>query len=101
MKPNVARDMKIATVVQAQMTIERRVNELGVAEPIIAQQGADQDHLLVQLPGVTDVERAKSVIQSTAQLELKLVEEGPAPSRESLLQATAVRSRPERGDAGR
>jgi preprotein translocase subunit SecD len=94
MKPNVARDLAIATVRQAQQTIERRVNELGVAEPLIAQQGTQQDHLLVQLPGVTDVDRAKSVIQSTAQLELKLVEGGPAPTRESLLQATAGQEPP-------
>jgi preprotein translocase subunit SecD len=88
MKPNVARDLAIATVEQAKQTIERRVDELGVAEPVIAQQGTEQDHILVMLPGVTDVDRAKSVIQSTAQLELKLVEGGPAPTRESLLQAT-------------
>jgi preprotein translocase subunit SecD len=94
MKPNVARDLKIATVVQARMTIERRVNELGVAEPIIAQQGTEQDYLLVQLPGVTDVDRAKSVIQSIAMLELKLVEQGPAPTRESLLQASGGQEPP-------
>ena len=50
---------------QARQTIERRVNELGVAEPSIAQQGADGDQILVQLPGVTDVERAKEIIRST------------------------------------
>jgi preprotein translocase subunit SecD len=88
MKPNVAIDLARAAVTQAQQTIERRVNELGVAEPLIALQGANDDQLLVQLPGVTDVERAKSVIQSTALLELKLVEQGPSPTRESLLQAT-------------
>jgi preprotein translocase subunit SecD len=88
MKPNVAIDLAAAAVTQAQQTIERRVNELGVAEPMIAVQGANNDQLLVQLPGVTDVERAKSVIQSTALLELKLVEQGPAPTREALLQAT-------------
>jgi len=88
MKPNVAIDLARAAVTQAQQTIERRVNELGVAEPLIARQGTNDDQLLVQLPGVTDVERAKGVIQSTALLELKLVEQGPAPSREALLQAT-------------
>lgn len=88
MKPNVAIDLGRAAVTQAQQTIERRVNELGVAEPLIARQGTNDDQLLVQLPGVTDVERAKGVIQSTALLELKLVEQGPAPSREALLQAT-------------
>ena len=62
-------------VVQARQTIERRVNELGVTEPSIAQQGADQ--ILVQLPGVTDVDRAKEIIGSPGMLELKLVEQGP------------------------
>ena len=88
MKPNIAIDLARAAVTQAQQTIERRVNELGVAEPLIALQGSNDDQLLVQLPGVTDVERAKSVIQSTALLELKLVEQGPAPTKEGLLQAT-------------
>jgi preprotein translocase subunit SecD len=88
MKPNIAIDLARAAVIQAQQTIERRVNELGVAEPLIARQGTNDDQLLVQLPGVTDVERAKSVIQSTALLELRLVEQGPSPSKESLLQAT-------------
>jgi preprotein translocase subunit SecD len=88
MKPNIAIDLARAAVTQAQQTIERRVNELGVAEPLIARQGANDDQLLVQLPGVTDVERAKGVIQSTALLELKLVEQGPSPSKESLLQPT-------------
>src|SRR5262249_27227492 len=41
--------------------------------------------ILVQLPGVSDVERAKGIIQSTGRLELTLVEQGPSPTRESLL----------------
>jgi len=94
MKPNIAIDLARAAVTQAQQTIERRVNELGVAEPLIARQGANDDQLLVQLPGMTDVERARSVIQSTAQLELKLVEQGPSPTRESLLQATGGQEPP-------
>src|SRR5665647_871043 len=88
MKPNVAIDLARAAVDQAQQTIERRVNDLGVAEALIARQGTNDDQLLVQLPGVTDVARAKGVIQSMALLELKLVEQGSAPSREALLQAT-------------
>ena len=62
---------------QALQTIERRVNELGVAEPIVARHGAAGDQIMVQLPGVTDVQRAKEIIRSTALLELKLVEDGP------------------------
>src|SRR4029078_1593257 len=85
MKPNVALSPPEEAAVQARQTIERRVNELGVAEPSIAQQGANGDQILVQLPGVTDVERAKEIIRSTGLLELKIVEQGPAPTRESLL----------------
>jgi preprotein translocase subunit SecD len=83
MKPNVQSTLRDDSVVQARQTIERRVNELGVTEPSIAQQGADQ--ILVQLPGVTDVERAKGIIGSPGLLELKIVEQGPAPTREALL----------------
>ncbi|HEY0875784.1 MAG TPA: protein translocase subunit SecD [Vicinamibacterales bacterium] len=87
MKPNVETDMREQTVVQALETIERRVNELGVAEPTISRYGQTNDAIMVQLPGVTDVDRAKEIIRNTALLELKLVEAGPAPSREALLQA--------------
>jgi preprotein translocase subunit SecD len=85
MKINIQNNLRDESVVQARQTIERRVNELGVAEPSIAQQGANGDQILVQLPGVSDVERAKSIIQSTGRLELKIVEQGPSPTRESLL----------------
>jgi preprotein translocase subunit SecD len=83
MKANVAINLRDEAVVQARQTIERRVNELGVTEPSIAQQGADQ--ILVQLPGVTDVDKAKSIIGSPGKLELKIVEGGPSPTKESLL----------------
>src|SRR4029450_11167934 len=73
-------------VTQARETIERRVNELGVTEPIISLYGQSNDEILVQLPGVTDVARAKEIIRNTAILELKIVEEGPAGSQEALLQ---------------
>jgi preprotein translocase subunit SecD len=86
MKPNRQLNLREEAVVQARQTIERRVNELGVAEPSIAQQGANGDEILVQLPGVTDVEAAKSVIQSTGLLELKIVEQGPSSTKEALLQ---------------
>ena len=76
MRPNIANQLREEAVTQALQTIERRVNELGVAEPIIARHSED-DQILVQLPGVTDVGRAKQIIRSTAQLELKLVEQGP------------------------
>jgi preprotein translocase subunit SecD len=86
MRPNIAVQLREETVVQARQTIERRVNELGVTEPSIAQQGEDQ--ILVQLPGVTDVDRAKEIIGSPGMLELKLVEQGPAATREDLLRTS-------------
>ena len=87
LKANVERTLREEAVKQALQTIERRVNELGVAEPIVALHGTAADQILVQLPGVTDVNRAKEIIRSTALLELKIVEEGPMPTKESLLQA--------------
>ena len=85
MKPNIANNLREQTMTQSMDTIDRRVNALGVAEPTISRYGSDQ--LQVQLPGVTEIARAKEIIRSTAILELKLVEAGPAPSREALLQA--------------
>lgn len=90
MKPNIALTLREESVVQARQTIERRVNELGVAEPSIAQQGQDGDQILVQLPGVTDVNRAKEIIRSTGLLELKIVEQGPSASREALIPSGQV-----------
>ena len=85
MRPNIAQQMREQTVVQAQETIERRVNELGVSEPNISVYGNAGDQLLVQLPGTYDVARAKEIIRSTAQLKLKIVEAGPASSADALL----------------
>jgi len=84
MRPNIQVNLRDEAVVQARQTIERRVNELGVTEPSIAQQGTGGDEILVQLPGVTDVERAKEIIRSTGLLELKIVER-VAPTKEELL----------------
>jgi len=86
LKPNVERTLREQAVVQARTTIDRRVNELGVTEPNISVYGNTGDQLLVQLPGVTDVARAKEIIRSTALLELKLVEAGPVSTKEALLQ---------------
>jgi len=88
-KPNIEQQLRSETVTQALETIERRVNELGVAEPIVARHGGRAgDQILVQLPGVSDVQRAKEIIRSTAQLQFRLVEQGgPYPTREAALQA--------------
>ncbi len=83
MKPNIAQQLRDEAVVQARETIERRINELGVTEPSISQQGTDE--LLVQLPGVTDIDKAKAIMGSPGLLELKIVEQGPASSKDQLL----------------
>ena len=57
-------------------TLHNRVNELGVAEPVIQQSGADR--IVVQLPGVQDTAKAKDIIGRTATLEVRMVEDDPA-----------------------
>ncbi|HEY8232830.1 MAG TPA: protein translocase subunit SecD, partial [Vicinamibacteria bacterium] len=84
------RQLKDQTVQEMIRTLERRVNALGVAEPVIAAQGARGDQILIQLPGVSDVEQAKRMIKTTAQLSLKLVETSAA-TRETLLSGTGGR----------
>ncbi|MGV6808386.1 MAG: protein translocase subunit SecD [bacterium] len=65
--------IKRFAVKQNIMTLRKRVNELGVAEPIIQQQGLDR--IVVQLPGVQDSARAKDILGATATLEFRLVDE--------------------------
>lgn len=57
-------------------TLHNRINELGVAEPIIQQQG--RDRVVVELPGIQDVARAKDILGRTASLEVRLVDDSPA-----------------------
>ena len=65
--------IKEAAVKQNILTLHNRVNELGVAEPIIQQQGADR--IVVELPGVQDTARAKDILGRTATLEVRMVDE--------------------------
>jgi preprotein translocase subunit SecD len=88
MKPNMAAQLRREAVDQALQTLDRRVNALGVSEPVITPHGSTGDQILVQVPGVDDPEKVKRVIGSTALLELKIVEQGPAASQEALLAAT-------------
>lgn len=71
------------SVAQAVETIRNRIDEFGVAEPLIARQGVNR--ILVQLPGIDDPKRVKDLIKSTAFLELKLVASGPSSDRTALL----------------
>ena len=61
-------------------TLGKRVNELGVSEPVIQQQGPDR--IVVQLPGVQDAARAKDIIGRTATLEIRMVDESVTPGTE-------------------
>jgi preprotein translocase subunit SecD len=71
---------------QAMDTINRRINALGVTESSVAEYGENNDYeLVVQLPGVDDSTRVHDLLQKTALLELKLVQDGPFPSREAAL----------------
>jgi len=79
------RAIEDSAVTQAIETIRNRVDEFGVAEPLIAREGTDR--ILIQLPGIDDPKRVKDLIKSTAFLELKLVEAGPSTDRNSLLQS--------------
>ena len=56
-------------------TLHNRINELGVAEPVIQQQG--NDRIVVQLPGVQDVAKAKELLGRTATLEIRMVDDSP------------------------
>ncbi|OWT75348.1 MULTISPECIES: protein translocase subunit SecD [unclassified Achromobacter] len=67
-------------------TLHNRINELGVSEPVIQQQGADR--IVVQLPGVQDVAKAKELLGRTATLEIRMVDDSPAS--QSALAANTV-----------
>ena len=73
LKPEAARAVQDQALKQNITTLHNRVNELGVAEPVIQQQGADR--VVVQLPGVQDTAKAKDIIGRTATLELRMVDD--------------------------
>ena len=107
-KPNIERFIRDQAVRQGLETINNRIDEFGVAEPVIQRQGIEGDRILIQLPGMDDPERVKRIIKSTAFLEFKEVMQGPAPDRPSLLAGSAglppadgeVMSGPRTGIAG-
>jgi preprotein translocase subunit SecD len=72
-KPEAARRIQDAALKQNVTTLHNRINELGVSEPVIQQQGVDR--IVVQLPGMQDPAQAKRIIGRTATLEMRLVDE--------------------------
>jgi preprotein translocase subunit SecD len=86
-KPNQERDYRSQAVDQAIETIRNRIDSLGIGEVVIQKHGGPNDNeILVQLPDVTDPARVKNLMQSTAQLELKLVDSGPYPTQAAAAQ---------------
>jgi preprotein translocase subunit SecD len=71
MKPTQVQDLKTRTVDKSIEAIRRRVDTLGVSEPVIQRNGMGNDQILVELPGVDDIGRVKEIIKSTARLELR------------------------------
>ena len=72
-KPEAARRVQDQSLKQNITTLHNRINELGVAEPVIQQQGLDR--IVVQLPGVQDTAKAKDILGRTATLEVRMVDE--------------------------
>jgi preprotein translocase subunit SecD len=89
MKPNVETALEQKTVDQAIETITDRVNALGVSEPVVSPYGLGKNEILVELPGISDLEQVKSIIQSTARLEIHPVVGGPYNDEQAALTANS------------
>jgi preprotein translocase subunit SecD len=79
LKPQAQKKIGEFALKQNITTLHNRINELGVAEPVIQQQG--QDRIVVQLPGVQDTAKAKDILGRTATLEIRMVDDTPAHSK--------------------
>jgi preprotein translocase subunit SecD len=89
MKPLFENDLNKRTVEEAIETIRDRVDALGVSEPLIQEYGLGANQILVELPGVSDLDQVKGIIRSTARLEIHAVEGGPFPSEDAALQSVS------------
>jgi preprotein translocase subunit SecD len=85
MKLPVEQALEKKTVQQAIETIRDRVDSLGVSEPVIQEYGLGDNQILVELPGIDDLDRVKSIIQSTARLEIHPVVGGPYQDEQAAL----------------
>ncbi|MDB5920191.1 MAG: secD [Massilia sp.] len=81
LKPDALKRTVEEGVKQNIITLSKRINELGVSEPIVQQQGTER--IVIQLPGVQDVARAKDIIGRTATLEMRMVDESITPGTET------------------
>ncbi len=85
MKPNVEKALDDKTVQNTIEVIRDRVDSLGVTEPVIQQYGLGDNQILVELPGISDIDRVRSIITSTARLEIHAVVGGPYPDEQAAL----------------
>jgi len=95
LKPEAQRRIQEFALKQNITTLSNRINELGVAEPVIQQQGADR--IVVQLPGVQDTAKAKDILGRTATLEIRMVDD-EASANPATLQAAAAGNPPPGAD---
>ena len=87
LKPEAQKRIQDFALKQNITTLSNRINELGVAEPVIQQQGADR--IVVQLPGVQDTAKAKDILGRTATLEIRMVDD-EASANPSVMEAAAA-----------
>jgi len=93
LKPEAEKRIQEYALKQNITTLHNRINELGVSEPVIQQQGADR--IVVELPGVQDTAKAKDILGRTASLEVRMVDDEASANGE--LMAQAVRGSPPPG----
>jgi preprotein translocase subunit SecD len=87
MKPLFESDLDKRTVDEAIETIRDRVDALGVSEPLIQEYGLGANQILVELPGVSDLDQVKDIVRSTARLEIHAVDGGPFPTEDAAMQS--------------
>ncbi len=88
MRPSAIADVQERTMSQSEDTIRRRIDQLGLTEPLVAPYGRGENEIIVELPGEGDPVRAKSVIQAGGQLEIRLVQDAnPYPSEAAAMSA--------------
>jgi preprotein translocase subunit SecD len=85
LKPLAVTQLSRDTLTQAVEAIDRRVNALGVVEPIIVPSG--NDRIAISLPGVDDPARVKDIIKTTAQLQFRIVEGNPGPTAQAVFES--------------
>ena len=88
MKPQAVQALEKTTVQRAIESIRERVDTLGVSEPVIQEYGLGANQILVELPGIDDMDRVKGLLQSTARLEVHAVVGGPYKDEQEALATT-------------